>query len=152
MCADLEKRCSPANTTAKPFLYEFYNDISDASIQCLLRITTKDDIKCDHRFTYEIDLTKQTTMLKILNNRCTPVNVAGITIFIVSATFLIGCLVILLVKIHNIIQDKREFAKFDEERRNMTKYNYESPIYNSPIRKYDIPNLIKNEELEMNSL
>lgn len=71
---------------------------------------------------------------------------------IVAATFLIGCLMIVLLKVHNVIQDKREFAKFDEERKNMTTYNYESPIYNSPIRKYDIPSAIKNEEMEMNSL
>lgn len=91
-------------------------------------------------------------MLKILDNRCTPVNFAGITLTIVAATFLIGCLIILLVKVHNIVQDKREFARFDEERKNMTTYNFESPIYNSPIRKYELPTSIKNEEAQMNSL
>lgn len=150
-CNDLDLRCS-SGKPLKAFHFEYYSDISDARIQCLLRVTTKDGIKCDHYFTYEIDLQQQTTMLKILNNRCSPVNFAGITMGIVAATFLIGCLIILLVKTHNIIQDKREFAKFDEERKNMTTYNYESPIYNSPIRKYELPNSIKNEEVEMNSL
>lgn len=153
-CNDLDQRCSSGNTSTdvRPFHFEYFNDISDASIQCLLRVTTKDGSKCDHRFTYVIDPQQQTTMLKILDNRCTPVNFAGITMAIVAATFLIGCLMIVLLKVHNVIQDKREFAKFDEERKNMTTYNYESPIYNSPIRKYDIPSAIKNEEMEMNSL
>lgn len=152
-CNDLDYRCSGGNESLiKPFNFGYLNDISDASIQCLLRITTKDGIKCDHRFTYEIDPQQQTTMLKIQDFRCTPVNYAEITIAIVAGTFLLGCLVILFLKVHNIIQDKREFAKFDEERKNMTTYNYESPIYNSPIRKYEMPDSINTDEVDMNSL
>lgn len=153
ICNDLDFRCSGGNSSSiKPFNFGYFNDISDASIQCLLRTTTKDGIKCDHHFTYEIDPKLQTTMLKIHDYRCTPVNYAGITLSIVLATFLIGCLIILMIKVHNVIQDKREYAKFDEERKNNTTYVDESPLYKPPITTYELPSSLKNADTEMNSL
>lgn len=151
-CIDLDYRCSGGNASSiKPFDFGYFSDISDASVQCLLRITTKDGIKCDHHFTYDIEPQQQTTVLKILDNHCTPVNVVGISVTIVAITFLIGCLIILLIKVHNVIQDEREYAKFHEEVK-LNMFNNVSPIYNSPIRKYELPSSLKNDEVERNSL
>lgn len=153
ICNDMDIRCSGGNASSiKPFNFGYFSDISNARIQCLLRTTTKEGIKCDHYFTYDVDPKQQSTLLKILDNRCEPVNYAGITLAIVLTTFLIGCLIILLVKVHNVIQDKREYAKFDEERKNNTTYVNESPLYKPPITTYQMPNSLKTTDLEMSSL
>lgn len=38
-----------------------------------------------------------------------------------------------------MISDRREFARFDQERREQTMYRFESPIYKSPVTSYEVP-------------
>lgn len=39
------------------------------------------------------------------------------------------------------LADKREYAKFEEERQKSTEYQYQSPIYKSPITRVTNPQL-----------
>lgn len=58
---------------------------------------------------------------------------------IILFTFLAGIAVLLLVKCNIMISDRREFARFDQERREQTMYRFESPIYKSPVTSYEVP-------------
>lgn len=147
-CLDLQNKCT---ANGNEFKTQFFNDISDKPIQCMLRITTKDGQLCDHRFTYTVD-DSVISHLTILDKVCSVVN-AGFALGIgMLATFLLGCFVIMIIKVHHTVQDKREFAKFEAEQKEMTKYDFESPIYNSPVRRYEIPRCLSVEENEMNTL
>jgi Integrin beta cytoplasmic domain len=80
------------------------------------------------------------TDIGIEDTVCPPYNVAAISIIgIIIATFLLGLLVILVVKFNIYLADKREFAKFEEEREKHTQYKYESPLYKSPVTEFRNP-------------
>lgn len=57
---------------------------------------------------------------------------------IIIATFLLGLIIIMIIKVNMYLADKREFAKFEEERL-QTEYKYESPIYKSPVTIFRNP-------------
>lgn len=45
----------------------------------------------------------------------------------------------MVIKVNIFLADKREFAKFEEERQAQTEYNFQSPIYKSPITQFRNP-------------
>lgn len=45
----------------------------------------------------------------------------------------------MIIKVNMFLADKREFAKFEEERKAQTEYKFESPIYKSPITVFRNP-------------
>jgi hypothetical protein len=99
-----------------------------------------EDTVCEYKFTYELDENRDTN-LRIENKTCPPTNIAAISIIgVIIATFLIGLLVILLVKCNMYLADKREYAKFEKERLEHTQYLNQSPLYKSPISIYKNPN------------
>lgn len=111
----------------------------------MVRITDTEGAQCDYHFAYVVNSESQ-SYLRILNGDCTKLNVATITWMIVLVTFLIGLMFIGLVKVHNVVQDKREFAKFEKERLNQTQYEFQSPLYRSPVSQYEMPqNTFQND-------
>lgn len=58
---------------------------------------------------------------------------------IIIITFLLGLLVLLIVKFNIYIADKREYARFEEEQMKQTEYKFESPIYKSPVTEFRNP-------------
>lgn len=115
---------------------------ADASIQCIARVRYDEETVCEYKFTY--DQKDSDTNLSIADTKCPPVNVAAFTVIgIIIATFLIGFLIMMVVKVNMYYADKREFAKFEEERL-QTEYRYESPIYKSPVTIFRNPQ--KNRE------
>lgn len=100
-----------------------------------------DDTVCEYKFTYELELEGATeTNIRIADASCPPVNVAALSIVgIIIATFVIGLVVLMVIKFNMFLADKREFAKFEEERKAQTEYKFESPIYKSPVTTFRNP-------------
>jgi hypothetical protein len=112
-------------------------DRADANIQCIARVRYDDETVCEYKFTY--DQEGDETNLSIADAKCPPVNVAAYSIIgIIIATFLLGFIILMVVKVNMYYADKREFAKFEEERL-QTEYKYESPIYKSPVTIFRNP-------------
>ncbi|KAG5683512.1 hypothetical protein PVAND_012786 [Polypedilum vanderplanki] len=136
-CSDYEQKCSSQNGLL--YKSEFYDKISDADILCIARVRYDDDTVCEYKFTYELD-EKSETNLRIENTDCPPVNVAAYSIIgIIVATFLIGFLILMVIKCNMYIAEKREFAAFEKERDQQTEYKYESPLYKSPVTTFRNP-------------
>lgn len=136
-CTDYDSKC-------RKYQAEFYDDISDSNIKCITRIKHKDST-CEYKFSYAIDQSE--THLRIEDVVCPPVNVAQYSVIaIVIATFLIGLIFLGIYKIKITMADKREYARFEEERDKMTEYRYESPIYKSPVSKFENP-MNKNQNI-----
>jgi hypothetical protein len=45
----------------------------------------------------------------------------------------------MVIRFNMFLADKREFAKFDQERKDQTEYKFESPIYKSPVSTFRNP-------------
>lgn len=134
------------------FIPEYYSDLSGFPIKCLVRLTNKDNEPCDHHFSYVID-DELRNHLKIQYNECVKSQTAAvISGVIIVATFIIGALLICLYKIITMIKDNREFAQFKKNNENTTYYNQQSPIYKSPITKYEVPDSLLEKQMEMNKL
>lgn len=149
-CTDLDERCMAKDGTK--FYYEFVDDISDSEIQCIIRFTSNEGVQCDKRFTYQIN--EQTeSRLRVLNTECKKgMSIGSVFGIGIISTLILGILVILLVKLINYTRDKREFARFEEDKKNNTNYSTNNPIYNSPIRTYQMPKELSGSSFEMNRL
>lgn len=98
-----------------------------------------DDTVCEYKFTYVVEEDAETNIL-IADASCPPVNVAAYSIIgVVIATFLLGFIILMVIKVNMYLADKREFAKFEEEQKAQTEYKFESPIYKSPITEFRNP-------------
>lgn len=116
-----------------------YHTPTDADIQCIARVRYDDDTVCEYKFTYELD-EEADTNIRIADATCPPVNVAAYGILgVIIATLLIGFIIIMIIKVNIFLADKREFAKFEEERKAQTEYKFESPIYKSPVTTFRNP-------------
>lgn len=149
-CTDLDERCTAKDGTK--FYYEFVDDISDSKIQCLIRFTSNEGVQCDKKFTYLIN--EQTeSFLRILTSECKKgLSVGSVFAITIITTLVLGILLIMLIKLVNYTRDKREFARFEEEKNKLTNYSTQSPIYNSPIRSYQMPPELSGSAFEMNRL
>lgn len=141
---------------------------------CVLRLSSNTDSAggaaaaaghvCEHRFGYRVaDEPQQQRLsyLRIVRQECSaPVGAAVLGASILVATFLVGFMVLMAVKMVHMVQDRREFARFEAEVR-QTKYEeFTSPLYRSPTRVYEVPARVRNSagggvgisEFEMNGL
>lgn len=140
-CTDIDKKCSSPD--GKLFITEFFSDISLFNVTCITRMINDKNVTCQHTFSYEVNDGR--TLLRIVLSECTgAVNTAMVGGFIVLGTLLLGLLILIVIKLRNDCKDKIEFARFEEEKI-FTNYN-ESPIYNSPIRHYEVPQFNDNRE------
>ena len=145
ICSDYDKVCKGRNVKDTQFVENLpITNIND-TIECLSRYKYSDDESCDYYFTYLVD-EDQKTVLKIKNVECPPINQAGIIGFSVFvATLVLGLLVIIFFKVKIVREDRRAFAEFEEEQRNRTKYEMDSPIYKSPISKFSVPDMDESQ-------
>lgn len=121
------------------FLILRYRWPTDANIQCIARVRYDDDTVCEYKFTYDQEGNGE-TKISIASASCPPVNVAAYSIFgIIIATFLLGLIILMVIKVNMFLADKREFAKFEEERQQQTEYKFESPLYKSPVTTFRNP-------------
>lgn len=146
-----ENGCS--SETNSTFDFEIVKEIPISNISCIVRINDEEGRPCEHRFTYKVDAQQQ-SYLKVFINSCQYINVGATGAIIVVATFLLGCFILVAIKTWNSVQDKREFARFETERQNQTTYQFESPLYNSPNRRYEVPPELfaEDRDMEMKSL
>lgn len=140
-CDNISDICRSADN--REYIAEFFNDISDANVTCIIRIPTEDDERCEHRYTYRIDHIKQ-TQIRIVLSPCKPIGVAFFALGIFLLTVFLGLVVIVVMKVTWTIKDRREYARFEEDKRKTTNYNM-SPIYKSPITTYNVPRRVDDE-------
>lgn len=134
------------------FYYEFVDDISDSKVQCVIRYTSSEDVQCDKKFTYQINEQAE-SFLRILTGECKKgLSVGSVFAITIITTLVLGIILILLIKLVNYTRDKREFARFEDEKNKHTNYSLQSPIYNSPIRSYQMPAELSGSSFEMNRL
>lgn len=113
---------------------------TDANIQCIARVRYDDKTVCEYKFTYELEEDNEVN-IRIAVTTCPPTNYALVSIFsIILFTFFIGLIFILIYKVKIHLADKREFAKFEEDK-GQTKYDFDSPLYKSPISKFENPQI-----------
>lgn len=135
-------------TTHKNFIFRdmkfiYFLSFTDSNISCISRVHYDEDTICEYKFTYSLDDNGE-TFIRIADRSCPPINVAAFTILgVCIATFLLGLIILMIVKFNMYLGDKREFAKFERERQQQTEYKYESPIYKSPLTEFRNPQLEK---------
>lgn len=126
--------------------------LTDANIICIARVRYDEDTVCEYKFTYDLDENGETN-IRIEDTSCPPTNVAAISIIaVIIATFLIGFLILLICKCQMYFADKREFAKFEEERKKYLQAANENPLYKSPIttfRNPHSPDIVKTNAFEL---
>lgn len=144
-CTD---RCE--DTDGTPFLVNFNNEITESNLTCVVRIMDEENRPCDYRYVYEVNEGQQ-SRLDVKYYKCTHLNYGATGGLIFLATLILGLLVLVTVKVVNVFQDRREFSRFEEERKNATRYEFESPIYNSPNRRYEVPDSLAGNDFEMKS-
>lgn len=99
-----------------------------------------EDTVCEYKFTYEQDEDERTN-IRIEDTKCPPTNVAAFSIIgVIIATVLLGLLILFIIKCNIYLADKREFAKFEEERKKYLQAANENPLYKSPISTFRNPN------------
>ncbi|XP_055593573.1 integrin beta-nu [Uranotaenia lowii] len=124
---------------------EFF-DMIDETLNCTVRITN-DDLTCDFKYTYGFLDDKQ-TILKILKQSCTQINVAASFAWIAAATVVVGLTGVLLYRGCIGYKDNLAYKKFEEEQNKQTSYHMESPLYKSPISKFSVPKEMAESEFK----
>ncbi|XP_055851878.1 integrin beta-nu isoform X2 [Episyrphus balteatus] len=135
-CENISDICS--NTDKINFQYSFVTEINGEEGRCVVRLINHNDNKCDHLFSYDRP-DSSNNFLTIQVTDCKPVNPLVMGGFISLFTFLFGFIVLVIYVCCTRIADAREYAKFEEQKKHSTLM--ESPLYESPIRKYLVPQL-----------
>lgn len=102
-CSDLSKLCQSQN--GKEFIGEYFKEIPEPNKKCILRIIDDTGIQCEHYFDYRIDDFYK-SQLRIVHNKCNPVNAAYFGIGIAVFILLLGLIFIIIVKTTFIINVK----------------------------------------------
>lgn len=145
-CNDQAKLCSAQDI---PFLIEYVSTLPDSVVsQCVIRIPDSDGIVCEHKFSYKVatnfdDDTHRSSLLVKLQHCERPLSAGIVGLSIVVATFLLGFLVLMAFKGVTTLQDRREFARFENELQN-TKYSVTtSPLYKPATKSYEVPQQVR---------
>uniref|UniRef100_A0A7G3AML4 Integrin beta n=1 Tax=Lutzomyia longipalpis TaxID=7200 RepID=A0A7G3AML4_LUTLO len=137
ICNNVKDLCSSQD--GREYHNEFVQTSPDNEIRCV--VTTKEksnpNVTCRHEFAYDNTIDGE-TFLQIYMKNCKPVNTAYLSVMVALATIVAGLLGIIAYKCHNIMQDRREWAKFEEERQ-QTEYHELNRIYKNPITKFEVP-------------
>lgn len=155
-CEKMTDVCTGQN--GREFDYDFTNDLDPEKIMCVVRMksdgksakgssnkesTAEDDI-CEHYFSYDVD-DQGHSWLKIKQSTCTRISVAWMSGLIILATLLFGLVMVIVVKVWFVYHDNRIMAEFEKQKHETT-YAVESPIYKSPITKYEVPEAYRRSQ------
>lgn len=134
---------------------------AQSSAVCVVRLrseqttssSTEDAHMCEHRFGYRVadddnydgGGVRRISHLRIVRQECgAPLSAAVVGAGIVLATFLLGFVALMGFKLVTVVQDRREFARFEKQLQ-QTKYEMGmSPLYRSPNRFYEVPLVVRN--------
>lgn len=129
----------------REFISEFFGDIIDQKTHCIVRTTNVEGRVCEHVFSYNIDV-NNLSQIRIVIDPCKPVNVAFFAVFLFVFTMIVGLIFIGILKVRNVLTDRNEYKKFEQQQME-TQYNQnESPLYKSPVTKYEMPKELTEEE------
>ncbi|KAK5641772.1 hypothetical protein RI129_010319 [Pyrocoelia pectoralis] len=152
LCTNYEK-CVLATVTkqnlsvcandGKPFVIRTLNhSIVVDSSTCYLKHEKEDGFICYAQFRYIIGK-DNTVELEIYDDCGKPVKAGTLIGIIIGAVLGIGIILILAWKVKLMNDDRREYAQFKQEIE-ANKMLGENPLYNSPIRTYEMPIELQN--------
>ncbi|XP_055636899.1 integrin beta-nu [Toxorhynchites rutilus septentrionalis] len=139
-CDNIEAECK-----SKLGLYsaEFFETLED-TLNCTARIT-HNELTCDFKYTYSFN--DQRTLLKILDQDCSRINVMATAFGIALLTVVLGLLVMVIIRMKMYLEDRRMYQQFEKEQQNETSYQMQSPLYKSPISNFTVPEEMADSEL-----
>ncbi|KAF5270698.1 hypothetical protein FQA39_LY01436 [Lamprigera yunnana] len=131
------KNSSNCSEDGNTFITKLVNySISLDSSTCYLRHEKAAGFVCDTYFRYEIR--KEIVNLEIYETCGKKVQASTLIGVVIAAVLGIGIMIILGCKARLVFADRREYARFIEETQ-QSKMLEENPLYNSPIRMYEMP-------------
>ncbi|XP_076062859.1 integrin beta-PS-like isoform X2 [Oratosquilla oratoria] len=100
---------------------------------------------CEFKFTYLYMPASETYSIKAQSlMECPPdFNVLALVFGIIGAIVIVGLLTLIIWKIATSIQDRKEYAKFEEERKKAQWSQENNPLYKAPTSTFVNPNLRK---------
>ncbi|KAL6254269.1 hypothetical protein P5V15_014884 [Pogonomyrmex californicus] len=111
---------------------------------CFVR-TIQDRTVCTIPYIYEFQTDKSVT-LKIANKMCrTLMHAAFIPGIIFGAVLLLGIIGLLTWKSWTSIQDRKEYAKFEQEQQKTVYALEENPLFRPAISRFRVPSIYKDE-------
>nr|XP_022904471.1 integrin beta-nu-like [Onthophagus taurus] len=105
---------------------------------CLARYINEKGETCDVQYSYAYEA--KNVILEYRNALCSrPLTATSTGILIFSAILAVGLATIIIVKVKNSIQDKRELAKHEKEVLLFRSKREDNPLYHSPITQHVNP-------------
>lgn len=137
------KFCEPEGMA--PYQMESVDEVDTGSDHyCIVR-TVQDFTVCTIPYVYQFNK-DNTVLLKTGQKVCrTPTHVAFVPGLIIGAIFILGLILLLIWKCWIAIQDKREYAKFEEERKRTVYALQQNPIYRPATTAYMVPSMYKED-------
>lgn len=108
-----------------------------------MRLENKFGLKCDHYFGYK-NSGPTNHVLQVQINNCEPVNYALMASSVLVTTFLLGFLLIMVIRYLVKIKDAQEYARFEQEQKESVLQ--ESPLYRNPVSHYVVPSKINRKD------
>ncbi|KAF7269813.1 integrin beta-PS-like [Rhynchophorus ferrugineus] len=136
---------------------EKLEECGDLNITAVAEINEKwqDDVKrCtfvvedDCTIQFEYSYVGKSLVLKAENKKTCPEppNILGWIIGIVTSTILAGILTLIIWKVLTTLHDKREYAKFEQERQKLQWHRHENPLYNPATTTFSNPQYTKGNK------
>ncbi|XP_053982497.1 integrin beta-nu [Hylaeus volcanicus] len=111
---------------------------------CFVKVT-KEGQTCIIHYVYEFQKNNG-VLLKIGEKTCnTPINAAVISSTITILILLVGLGCLLIWKCWTSIKDRQEYEKFELERKKAMYNLTENPLFKSPVSKFRVPSLYKED-------
>ncbi|KAG7198720.1 hypothetical protein KM043_001711 [Ampulex compressa] len=111
---------------------------------CFVR-TIKDRTICTTPYLYEFQR-DNTVLLKIAEKTCrTAMHAAVIPGLLFAAVVLVGIVSLLIWKCWTLMRDKREFAKFEKERKKTVYALDENPLFKPATSRFRVPSMYKED-------
>ncbi|KAK2584328.1 hypothetical protein KPH14_006719 [Odynerus spinipes] len=139
---DAEQLCQTNGTFYQ--IQRVDNVDTESEHYCFVR-TIKEITTCTIPYVYYFNK-DNTVTLKIGNEICrTPLHAAFIPGIIFAAVFLAGIMGLLIWKCWIAIQDKREYAKFEQERKKTVYCLDENPLFRPATTHFNVPSAFKED-------
>ncbi|RLU15411.1 hypothetical protein DMN91_012405 [Ooceraea biroi] len=117
---------------------------TDNEYYCFVR-TVEDKTVCTIPYVYEFQPDK-TVLLRIGNKICrTPIHAAVIPGFIFGIVLLLGIIGLFIWKCWTSIQDRKEYAKFEQEQKRTVYALDENPLFRPATTRFRVPSMYKDE-------
>ncbi|KAK7001252.1 Integrin beta-3, partial [Halocaridina rubra] len=117
---------------------ELPTDNKDKNVRVCTLVDNEDD--CVIHFTYQYNGSTTNYTICILKEKNCPIKRLNVVLLgVICAVVAIGLLTLILWRIFATLQDRRELAKFEEERKRAQYNSEDNPLYRNPVRLFHNP-------------